>query len=164
MKDIISPDKLSKYLIAFSNSVGGPITNLKLQKLLYYSQSWHLGIHKKQLFEEDFEAWVHGPVLRRIYGIYKCCGYNPIVLDISEEKVEKEVSNYKKSFGKKMTNFFQYIIDEYSILSAWELEKMVHREAPWVIARDGLDDCEPSTNIISKESIMNYYSKFSKGN
>ena len=160
MPDIISPQELSKYLIAFGNSVGDPITNLKLQKLLYYSQAWHLGIHKNQLFEEDFEAWVHGPVLRRIYGIYKGYGYNPIVLDIKEDEVEKEISNYKSNFGYKLTNFFQYIIDEYFIISAWELERMVHKEDPWIIARAGIPDDEPSENIIKKEWMQKYYKQF----
>ncbi len=164
MPDIISPEKLSKYFIDFSNSVGGPATNLKLQKLLYYTQAWYLGINKKQLFEDDFEAWVHGPVLRKIYGENKGHGYNSIIVDIDEEELEAKISDRRENFGNKLTKFLQSIIDEYFILSAWELERMVHQEDPWIIARKGLDDYEPSTNIISKESIMNYYGKLVKGN
>lgn len=163
MSDIISPKELSKYFIAFSNSVGDPVTNLKLQKLLYYSQAWHLGIKKKQLFGEDFEAWVHGPVLRTIYGDYKCYGYNPIVLDMEEDELESGILNYKKGFKEELTDFFQSIIDKYFILSAWTLERQVHQEDPWILAREGLGDYEPSTNIISKQSMMEYYSKVAQG-
>jgi uncharacterized phage-associated protein len=163
MVDNITADDIASYFITFSNSVGDYISNLKLQKLLYYSQAWYLGIKKKQLFQDDFEAWVHGPVIRRIYGNYKCYGYNPIVLDKDEGEVETEILNFKKSFGNELTSFLQSIIDEYFGLSAWTLEKLVHQEAPWIFAREGLDDYEPSTNIISKKSMMDYYTKLAQG-
>ena len=43
------------------------LINLKLQKLLFYTQAWHLAIHSDRLFDGEFQAWVHGPVNREIY-------------------------------------------------------------------------------------------------
>jgi len=47
------------------------LSHLKLQKLLYYIQSWHLVFFDKKLFDDDFQAWVHGPVSRKIYDTFK---------------------------------------------------------------------------------------------
>jgi uncharacterized phage-associated protein len=44
--------------------IGDVISNLKLQKLLYYAQGFYLAIYGKALFEEDIVAWEHGPVVR----------------------------------------------------------------------------------------------------
>ncbi len=164
MKDIISADELSNYFILFGSSVGDPITNLKLQKILYYSQAWYLAKNKKTLFEDDFEAWVHGPVIRRIYGKYRSFGYNPIVENSNEGETERKIKKYKETFGRGLTNFLKAIIDEYFSQSAWTLERLVHKESPWIDARAGLNDYELCTNIISKQSMMDYYSKFIKSN
>lgn len=61
---------IAKHFIRFANEEGSFISNLKLQKLVYYAQAWHLAIHGTPLFEEDFEAWVHGPVIPSLYQKY----------------------------------------------------------------------------------------------
>lgn len=160
MKDIISSSELSSYFILFGSSVGDPITNLRLQKILYYSQAWHLAINKKPLFNDDFEAWVHGPVIRRLYGVYKGYGYNPIVTLEGEEHVEKELKKMKKDFGEELVDFLEDIIVEYFKFAAFELEQMVHKEDPWIKARVGLPPDELCINIIKKEWMRDYYSKF----
>ena len=43
------------------------ITQLRLHKLLYYAQGWHLGIRGQPLFAERIEAWKHGPVVAPLY-------------------------------------------------------------------------------------------------
>ena len=63
-----SAQQIADYLIAFSHSVGDPISNLKLQKLLYYAQAWYLALHNEPLFPESIEAWVHGPAVPPVYG------------------------------------------------------------------------------------------------
>ena len=47
----------------------GPMSHLKLQKILFYCQAYHLAYFDKALFNEDFEAWVHGPVCRDVSDI-----------------------------------------------------------------------------------------------
>lgn len=54
---------LSKYVIAYSNNVGDLITNKRLQKLLYYVKAWGLVYFEDGIVNDDFEAWVHGPVV-----------------------------------------------------------------------------------------------------
>src|SRR5687767_401361 len=45
----------------------GPLSAMKLQKLVYYSQAWSLVWDDRQLFREPVEAWANGPVVRELY-------------------------------------------------------------------------------------------------
>lgn len=70
---------------------------LKLQKLLYYCQAWHLAFDKGQLFRGPFQAWVHGPVSREIYdrfkdekGLYDSVSVDDMQKDFSYEKISPE--------------------------------------------------------------------------
>ena len=71
--------RIEDYFIALSNSVQSLITNMKLQKLMYYAQAWHLAVIGDELFSDDFQAWIHGPVIPALYDKYKAYQWNPII-------------------------------------------------------------------------------------
>lgn len=60
---------------------GDLMTDLKLQKMLYFAQCWHLARHGEPLFHSRIEAWEHGPVVPAVYSEYKKYGNNPIHAD-----------------------------------------------------------------------------------
>jgi uncharacterized phage-associated protein len=60
---VTTAQEVANYFIRRAHDSGEFISNLKLQKLLYYSQAWHLAIFDRRLFPERFQAWVHGPVI-----------------------------------------------------------------------------------------------------
>lgn len=67
------------------------LTNLKLQKLLYFTQADYYRSNKVPLFRENIEAWDFGPVVREIYNKYSQCGAYPIsYFDIDDTKIEVE--------------------------------------------------------------------------
>ena len=127
------------------------ITPLALQKLLYFSQAFHKIFMGSFIFEEDCEAWVHGPVYRDIYFKYKDHGYNPIedrntrfeCFDLSES--EREVTDA--------------VISYFGCYSGKILEAMTHMELPWREARSGLGENEGSERIIQKDRIENYFNQ-----
>ena len=136
---------IAKYFIWLANETGSYISNLKLQKLVYYSQAWHLALHDQALFDEDFEAWVHGPVIPGLYHSYKHFGWKPIQEEITLDLPEATLSYLKE------------VADEYFACDAYELEQMTHAEAPWQRARVGLMPDQASTNINQKTWIQEYY-------
>lgn len=153
----ITFQKIADYFIALSNATQNLITNLKLQKLVYYTQAWYLAIKKEPLFKEDFQAWVHGPVLPDLYFIYKDCKWNPIVRDdLTPEKLE----SIEAEFDQELKEHLKLIVDEYFGMTAYDLERLTHNEDPWLRARDGLTIDQPSDKIIEKDWIINYYSKY----
>ena len=109
--------------IYLENKESDFITNLKLQKLLYYAQGVYYAITDKLLFKDEIQAWVHGPVVPEVYRKYKENGMNGIKYDeddednviIDNETLEILVSVYN-TFGK---------------YSAWGLREKTHEEAPW---------------------------------
>ena len=60
-------ERVADYIIRSAHESGELITNLKLQKLVYYAQAWHLALFDEPLFDDPIEAWVHGPVVSSLY-------------------------------------------------------------------------------------------------
>jgi len=146
---------IADYFIAFANSVGDSITPLKLQKLVFYAQAWHLAEFDEALFEQDFQAWVHGPVLPELYEKYQDFKWYPIRRDDLDEEAFEQIQ--KKLATKK--EFLEKIMDTYFRLTAYELEIATHQEEPWQKARLGLKPDESSQNSIQKDWLKNYYGK-----
>ena len=73
---------IAKYVIAKCDNVGDLITNKKLQKILYYIKAWGVSYFPEGgVIDEDFEAWVHGPVCPPVYQEFKSFGYQPVSID-----------------------------------------------------------------------------------
>lgn len=149
----ISACDVAEYLIWLAAEAGDGLTNLKLQKLLYYAQAWYIVLYGRKLFEEEFEAWVHGPVIRALYGFYKDFSYSPIIpsgrkLRPLPEQVVQHLKNILQTFGG---------------FSAYQLELMTHSELPWQNARRGLAPDQSSRNIISTTDMQTFYSGMLNG-
>jgi uncharacterized phage-associated protein len=129
-------------------SAGTPISNLKLQKLLYYIQGWHLGIYGTPAFSEEIQAWVHGPVVPAIFQKYRDFKWNPIEVNQQEVNLDSELSTHTRA-----------ILASYGRFSAAQLEALSHTEAPWIEAREGFAPQEPSHTAISHAAMKRYFSK-----
>jgi uncharacterized phage-associated protein len=146
MPDAIKPNEAADFLLSRSRDAGEILTNLKLQKLLYYAQAWFLALNDRELFSEDFQAWAHGPVLPSQYHRFKNYTWQPLAVDVAEPETAEEISDH-----------LMEIIEVFGIETAVALEQMTHREKPWVEARGGVPDGSPSTNQIKKTSMRDYY-------
>jgi len=143
---------IANYFLAISNDIGEPITNLRLQKLVYYAQAWYLANHSKPLFKEDFEAWVHGPVIPKLYQKYKKYGFSPIQENIILEEVEKK-------FNPEIIKFLDKVYKVYMQYNTYQLEMMTHRENPWIKARKNHAPDEKCSVVIPKNEMEKYYGK-----
>lgn len=119
---------------------------LKLQKLLYLSQGFSFAFYDRELFVEDMEAWVHGPVVPSVYHEYKAFSFTPIpeVFQLDE-------------FSKEELTILNYVTENYSKYDGKYLEEMTHNQEPWLFARRGLDPDERNDKTITKQSIANYF-------
>lgn len=125
---------------------GDLITHLKLQKLVYYAQAWALALFQKSLFEEEFEAWAHGPVAPVLYEEYRHYGYEALPSNECDKSIVEPVELLLKE-----------VMEIYGQKSAKYLEELTHIERPWMEARNGLSPEIRSKNIIFKESMEKYY-------
>jgi uncharacterized phage-associated protein len=146
MPDLIQPASVADFLLHESRERGELLTNLKLQKLLFYAQAWFLALKNRELFAEDFQAWVHGPVLPTQYHRFKDFQWKPLVVDVVRPAVAPEVAEHLLD-----------IIEAFGIESAVSLELMTHREKPWLEARGNLPSDAPSSARISKDTMRAFY-------
>lgn len=125
MKTLISAQKIANYFIVLASKTDeNDLTNLKLQKLLYFAQGKYLAETGKPLFKEPVEAWRLGPVIRSVYDNFKYCGPYPITA--FDKKVERP------DLPKTIQSFLDTIWDRYSRFSASYLVNKTHESgSPW---------------------------------
>jgi uncharacterized phage-associated protein len=146
--------QISDYVIFRCKAEGdADLSTLKLQKLLYYIQAWHLAFYKKKAFDGDFQAWIHGPVNREIYDIFKDKKY--LYSEMTLDDVENQ--NIDVDLEKELRIHVDTILDGYAKFSATELEIMTHSEDPWMDARKGYASNERCERIISDDAMEKYY-------
>ncbi|MEK8018042.1 MAG: type II toxin-antitoxin system antitoxin SocA domain-containing protein [Candidatus Parabeggiatoa sp.] len=131
------------FLTLMSEENGDLISNLKLQKLLYYAQGSSLALWGNPLFSEKIEAWLHGPVIPSLYYEYE--QYNskaiPRPQDVNFDCYEDDV--------QALLNEVYSVFGQYS---AWKLANMVHEEPPW----QEVYESQPG-GIISLYSMKKYF-------
>ncbi len=138
--DVIDIANKLLYLANFDDG-GELMTNLKLQKMLYCEQGFHLAKFNTPLFDAEIEAWMYGPAVPEVYEHFKKYGRNgippetetPIALTTEEEGLFWEVFN------------------AYADFSAYGLMKETHKELPWRATTTGVG------NVIPKSLIRDFF-------
>ncbi len=141
---MLSAREVADYFLAsVDEEAGDSLSNLKLQKLVYYAQGFYLANYGKPLFPEQLEAWEHGPVVPELYRAFKQHGAEPIPLpdSLDFEKYPAEVRE-----------LLDEVYSVYGQFSASKLRRMTHAEAPWKEAYNS------GSRVISQESLSKYFS------
>jgi uncharacterized phage-associated protein len=110
--------EIAKYFVSLvDEEAGDSISNLKLQKLLYYAQGANLALRDEPLFPEAIKAWVHGPVVPQVYHEYKQYGAGPIPV----EQVNLE------SYAPAIREVLDEVNAVYGQFTAAKLRSMTHQ-------------------------------------
>jgi uncharacterized phage-associated protein len=124
----------------------GRLSAFKLQKLVYYSEAWHLVHLDGSLVHEDFEAWVNGPVVRELF---------------QRHRGQRTVSTVGGD-ASKLVGAGRELVDEvlgvYAPFDSGRLIEMTHADEPWREARRGLGPMEPSNRLLRKKTMHRFYS------
>ena len=113
---------VANYVINKCIDLGRPITNLQLQKILYYVQGEYINkTNGEPLFEEEIVAWAYGPVVPEVY--FEFNGYSSS--DINMKYIEAELPDNIK-------DIIDPVIERKSLLTAWKLVEDTHNESPWL--------------------------------
>lgn len=139
-------DIANKLLLAASrDSViegqGELMSNMKLQKMLYYQQGFHLAVFGSPLFEEQIEAWMYGPVVPSVYNHFKKYGFQGI-----EPETREEIS-----LDPKEQALFDEVYKVYAAYSAVGLMHMTHSESPWASTTPGVG------NVIELDKMREFF-------
>ncbi len=134
---------IADWFIAHNDSVmkynsADEISNLKIQKLLYYAQGCALASMGKPLFDDDIVAWKHGPVVENVYQKYHEYGRKGISVIPDYPVLSPEIEDL-------LINTYNY----FAKYSAWELANLTHREDPWKLTS--------KNSVISITLMRNYF-------
>ena len=133
--------EVAKYLLSKTDEEAGDvISNLKLQKLVYYVQGFSLAMNNRPMFEEDIYAWQHGPVVPSLYHAFK---------DNGAFGIPKPVDFDASTIPAEDRELMDEVYDVYGQFSAWKLRNMTHEEAPWKNTK--------VNEIIPKDAMKNFF-------
>ncbi len=132
---------IANFLVFLMSDSQEDLTNMKLNKILYYAQGHYLQKTGKPLFDDKIEAWTHGPVVKSVYQEYKEYSDNPISkynedrLDVIDDEIKSYLVDVARVYGR---------------YTAATLRNMTHKpKSPWAGTREGAE--------ISIESIRQYF-------
>ena len=137
-----SANDVAQYIIKKT----GPMTAMKLQKLLYYSQAWSLVWDEKPLFSERIEAWANGPIVADLYPQHR-----------GMFQINEWPSGNAAALESEQTTTVDSVLKFYGDKTGQWLSELTHREEPWKTAREGLSPGERGNNEISLASMAEYY-------
>ncbi len=142
---------IARYIVRFFQEAGDPVTNLKLQKLFYYVQGWHLVLRGAPAFPDRMEAWIHGPVQPGVYGVYKGYRWSGITDEPAATNINPDTLEVVNS-----------VLESYGGEGGYQLELRTHLEPPWLEARGDLAPDRDSNAVISAESMSKFFSSLAK--
>lgn len=133
-----SASEIARFFVWKADEEDELLSHLKLQKLLYYTQGFHLAMFDGDLFSEDVLHWKHGPVVREVWDEYKRYGGSGIPHDGEGPQIDDE-----------STELLEEIWRVYGQFSAWRLREMSHQTDPWSSTVENA--------VISKESMRKFF-------
>lgn len=125
----------------------GPMTAMKLQKLVYYAQAWHTVWADDTLFDNTIEAWKDGPVCPDLWKNHA-----------SAFRLSGLSKGDSENLNKREKKTIKQVLDFYGKRSAQWLSDLSHEEDPWLNARRGVRAGAPSNNPIAPRAMQEYYS------
>ena len=143
------------YVILRVCNGGGEMNEIKLQKLLYYTQAWHLAFYACPLFEGRFQAWVHGPVSRTIYDRFGATKslYSSVTLDDLRGSFQCE------ALSTEHRSHIDSVLEAYAGYTGTQLEEMTHQEEPWISARKGHREAQRCEVEIDEKVMQQFYAQ-----
>lgn len=131
----------ANYLLYLTADTFEDISNMKLNKLLYFGQGYYLQEYGKPMFDDEFEAWPHGPVVPTVYYQYNEYGRNPIT------EYDQDAA---RLVPDDVADILMSVAQKYGRYNAATLRGMTHAPGtPWAqVYRDGERDIQIPVSIM----------------
>lgn len=126
----------------------GSMSAMKLQKLVYYSQAWSLALVGRPLFDEQIQAWAHGPVVYELFDLHRGKYIVPARWPAGDAS----------ALTGEQRKLVARVLRVYGAMTATQLSDRTHAEAPWRDARKGIATGTPACVAIAHESMRAFYS------
>lgn len=127
----------------------GPISTMKLQKLVFYANAYHLVSYDTPLFPDAIEAWANGPVVRKLFNHHR----KRYVIG----RDDLPVPSCAETLTIREKQSVRHVVERVGSLSGAQLSDLTHAEEPWLNQRRGVAPGDRSENRISHQSIKDFY-------
>jgi uncharacterized phage-associated protein len=132
------------FLTLVDEEAGDSLSNLKLQKLVYYAQGFSLALTGKPLFDETIEAWQHGPVVPSLYRSLRRHGSEPVPVPVN--------GICREDYPEDVRELLDEVYSVYGQFSASKLRNMTHQDPPWIEAM-----ALGAPHTISRQTMKDYF-------
>lgn len=120
---------------------------LKLQKLVYYYQAWHLVWSNERLFPQNVEVWMNGPFVPELQQYHK-----------GELRIAAgDIPGSSSRLSADESDSVEKVVDYYGDYSSYYITQLVHQETPWKVARRESDGRFRKGQVIDPNVIKAYY-------
>lgn len=136
----LDPNAVANYIVDYANQNSKNLTNLKLQKVLYFLQAAFLADHDLTLMDVEFSRWQYGPVSRDVYYNFNDCG----ALQIREKTSVLNMEDFSfsvptlKDIPENIEQALNQYIDTLLDYSASQLVTETHNQAIWADYQDAI--------------------------
>lgn len=137
-------DIANYFLVLVDREAGDTITQLKLQKLIYFAQGVSLALLEKPLFQEAIEAWDHGPVVKDLRKVFGCLKDGPIPVP-GEIDFDIYTNQQKQLIYKVYTTYGEH--------TAYYLRNLTHTHSIWKEARQNQNELQ----VINQCEIKKFF-------
>ena len=135
-----------------------PISQLKLQKLLYFSQGFYIAQHNQPLFKNSIYAWKYGPVVKEVYEKFRYFGNNFITLNNYSSILSTDFIDRFRDLDNDSKYLLNFIWDNFSSYSAFELVELTHvPDSPWYNIYKKYNGNPPDDTTIPINDIKSYF-------
>lgn len=129
----------------------GQMGTMKLQKLVFYCQAYSLAWFKRPMFQEDVEAWIHGPVIRGLWNLHRRL-FSFSAAELKEKAPDADWSLLTSTDRRVVRS----ILNSVGALSGLDLRDRTHDESPWIDAFDANERWHDT--VITHKAMEEYYS------
>ncbi|WP_198678618.1 Panacea domain-containing protein [Pseudidiomarina marina] len=145
---MLSNDVFAKALLQRAESKHISVDNLKLQKLTYYCQGYHLAIYKEPAFDGEICAWEHGPVVSELYNTYRGFGSTCIISQAD--------TDYFSEISESVQHIVDWVLETYGRVGSWTLRNKTHQERPWLSHYDS-ETCKADNRVITHTELQSFF-------
>lgn len=156
----------ANYMIYIMDDAFDDLTNMKLNKLLFFAQGHFLNKYGKPLFSDRIEAWEHGPVIPDVYSKYKAYGdspisdYDPETIVLVSPEAEEILYGVARKYGKYTASALRNMT--HAVGTPWDLvyrRGQKHKEIPLALIEDyfsELENLKPAEKQFRKADFIGY--------
>lgn len=148
----------NEFILRFGDQ--GEITHMKLQKLLYFTNGWYLGLAGKPLLSENPQVWRYGPVFRWVYNAFSKFGKGGVAPMAGNPFSPGEIDRLDENGNNDIGKLIEWIWNEYGGKSGIQLSDETHAlGTPWQEIAAAERYSVPINTEIPPQKDWEYFSK-----